>query len=281
LTILDHHLATRTFLVGERITLADIVVAVSLYRLYTKVLDSNFRKASVNANRWFSTVVNQPEFLAVLPATALCTKMEVAPAAAPKKEKEVKPKEEKPAPKKVEKKEEEEDLEALAEEEARAESKKKNILDALPPSKLNLDEWKRTYSNNDTRTVAIPWFWENYDPEGYCLYFADYKHNHELEKVFMTNNLLGGFVQRLDKLRKYGFGSMIIFGTEGNLAIKTCWLFRGSEVPAEMKECDDSEHYVWTKVDTNNQEHRERVNDFWAWDGFKDDKPFNCGRAFK
>jgi elongation factor 1-gamma len=34
LDILNHHLETRTFLVGERISLADIVVSMSLYRLY-------------------------------------------------------------------------------------------------------------------------------------------------------------------------------------------------------------------------------------------------------
>jgi len=288
LDILNHHLETRTFLVGERITLADIVVATSLYRLYTKVLDANFRKAYVNTNRWFSTLVNQPQFQAVLSNTTLATKMEVAPATAPKKEaapKEEKPKKEaapkKETPKKEEKKEEEVDLEALAEEEAKAESKKKNVLDSLPPSKFVMDEWKRQYSNTDTRTVAIPWFWENYDPEGYSLWFADYKYNNELEEIFKTCNLLGGFIQRLDKVRKYAFGSLLIFGTQGDSDIKTCWLFRGKEIPAEMLECDDSEHYNWSRVDTNNAEQKERVNNFWAWDGFTNEKPFNQGKVFK
>jgi elongation factor 1-gamma len=289
LQVLNTHLTTKTFLVGERISLADIVVATALYRLYVKVLDPNFRKNFVHANRWFTTLVNQPEFLAVLGPTTLATRMEVAPAAAnakPKEEKKEKKKaepkkeEKKPEPKKEEKVEEE-DLEALAEAEAQAESKKKNVLDALPPSKLNFDEWKRTYSNEETRSVAIPWFWEHFDPEGYSLYFADYKYNHELEKVFMTCNLLGGFIQRLDKLRKYGFGSMIIFGEEPNLEIKTCWMFRGTTIPQEMIECDDSEHYTWTKVDINNAEQKEQVNNFWAWDGFKEAKPFNQGKVFK
>jgi len=284
LDILNKHLETRTFLVGERITLADIVVATSLYRLYTKVLDANFRKAYVNTNRWFSTITNQPEFLAVLPATPLCVKMEVAPASAPKAEtKKPAAEEKKPAEKKPEAKPEskEEDLEALAEEEAKAESKKKNVLDSLPPSNFVLDEWKRQYSNTDTREVAIPWFWEHYDPEGYSLWFADYKYNQELEAIFKTCNLLGGFIQRLDKVRKYAFGSLLIFGTENDSVIKTAWLFRGKEIPAEMLECDDSEHYVWTKVDTTNAEQREQINNFWAWDGFKNEKPFNQGKVFK
>jgi len=279
LDILNHHLETRTFLVGERITLADIIVATSLYRLYTKVLDANFRKAYVHTNRWFLTCVNQPEFTAVLNSTTLCTKMEVAPANAPAK-KEEKPKAEKKEEPKAAPKEEV-DLEAMAEEEAKAESKKKNVLDSLPPSNFVMDEWKRQYSNTDTRTVAIPWFWEHYDAEGYSLWFADYKYNNELEQVFKTCNLLGGFIQRLDKVRKYAFGSLLIFGTEGDLEIKTAWLFRGKEIPADMLECDDSEHYNWVKVDTSNAEQREQINNFWAWDGFKGGKPFNQGKVFK
>merc|ERR1712232_372686 len=45
LSILNEHLKTRTFLVSERVTLADIVVALSLKNLYTTVLDPNFRRA--------------------------------------------------------------------------------------------------------------------------------------------------------------------------------------------------------------------------------------------
>jgi len=48
LGILNDHLADRTFLVGERISLADIIVAASLHRLFVKVLDPAFRKQFVN-----------------------------------------------------------------------------------------------------------------------------------------------------------------------------------------------------------------------------------------
>jgi elongation factor 1-gamma len=41
-----------------------------------------------------------------------------------------------------------------------AEPKVKNPLDDLPKSSFNLEEWKRQYSNLDTRTGAIPWFYE-------------------------------------------------------------------------------------------------------------------------
>jgi len=43
LQALNTHLLPRTYLVGERITLADIGVACTLLQLYQYVLDANFR----------------------------------------------------------------------------------------------------------------------------------------------------------------------------------------------------------------------------------------------
>jgi len=281
LAYLNKHLATRTYLVGERITIADIAVSMSLYYLYQKVMDVNFRKGFTNANRWFTTLVNQPQFKAVIGEFTFCTQQEVAKEGEVKAEtkpekKAEKPKEEKkPAPKPKPDDEEEED-------EFAEKPEKKNVLDFLPASKMNLDEWKRTYSNKETRTEALPWFFQNLDLEGYSLWFCEYKYNNELEAVFKTCNLLNGFYQRLEKLRKYGFGSMCIFGNEGgNLSISGVWLFRGKEVPAEMSEVDDYVHYDFRRLDTSNQADKALVEDYFAWDGNFGGRQFNQGKIYK
>ena len=140
---MDAHLADKTWLVGERITLADIVVAMSLIDLYLVVLDAGFRKQFTNTNRWFQTVVNQPEAASVLGKVELCKKMQQAPKSAKpaaKKEKKSEPKKkkaEKPAAKAAE----------PAAEAAKPKKKEKNPLDLLPKSSMDLDEWKRQYSN--------------------------------------------------------------------------------------------------------------------------------------
>jgi elongation factor 1-gamma len=72
LKILEAHLKDRTYLASERITLADIVVSLSLYPLYTKVLAPAFRKQFNNTNRWFNTLASQPNFVAVLGEIVLC-----------------------------------------------------------------------------------------------------------------------------------------------------------------------------------------------------------------
>ncbi|KAL4700892.1 hypothetical protein H8959_014896, partial [Pygathrix nigripes] len=75
LGLLDAHLKTRTFLVGERVTLADITVVCTLLCLYKQVLEPSFRQAFPNTNRWFLTCINQPQFRAVLREVKLCEKM--------------------------------------------------------------------------------------------------------------------------------------------------------------------------------------------------------------
>jgi len=281
LSFLNKHLATRTYLVGERITIADIAVSMSLYYLYQKVMDNNFRKGFINANRWFTTLVNQPEFKAVIGEFTFCTVAEVAKEGEVKKEekKEVKKEEKKPAQKPTPKPAAHDDEE---EDDAPVKEEKKNVLDMLPPSKLNLDEWKRTYSNKETRTEALPWLFQNLDLEGYSLWFCEYKYNDELEQVFKTCNLLNGFFQRLEKLRKYGFGSMCIFGTEpGHLSISGVWLFRGKEVPAEMTEVDDYVHYNFRRLDVSNTSDKALIEDYFAWDGSFGGRPFNQGKVYK
>ena len=59
--------------------------------------------------------------------------------------------------------------ESKPEESAPAKEKKDPFGD-LPPPKMVFDEWKKMYRNNDTATVAIPWFWENIDKEGKHLF---------------------------------------------------------------------------------------------------------------
>jgi len=159
--------------------------------------------------------------------------------------------------------------------------KGKNPLDQLPQSKYVLDEWKRRYSNEDTRTKALPWFWENFDADGFCIYFADYKYNEENEVLFKTLNLVNGFFQRLEKLHKYGFGSVLICNDDKPFEISTCWIFRGKEIPQEMLECEDQELYTWKRADTNDSATRELVSDYFAWDGKMGGKKFNQGKVFK
>ena len=103
-----------------------------------------------------------------------------------------------------------------------------------------------------------------YDPEGYSLWFCDYKFNEENTVTFVTMNKVGGFLQRMDHVRKYAFGKMCILGEEPPFKIKGVWLFRGLEIPQlVLDECYDAELYKWSKVDISNEEQKALVNAYF------------------
>merc|ERR1712130_659520 len=69
------------------------------------------------------------------------------------------------------------------------------------------DTWKRVYSNEDTRSKALPWFYENFDKDGFSIWRFDFKYNDELSQIFMSCNQIGGFFNRLEGSRKYLMGT--------------------------------------------------------------------------
>jgi hypothetical protein len=187
--VLEDHLLVNTYLVGERLTLADIFTATGLVRGFEYFFDKKFRDANPNLTRWYETVYNQPVYKEI--AGELKFIDEALKNVPPKKEqapkKEQQPKEQAPKePKKAKKEQDEED-----EDEDKPAPKPKHPLEALDRATFVLDDWKRKYSNEDSRKVALPWFWENAQFEEYSLWKVDYKYNDELTMTFMSSNLIG------------------------------------------------------------------------------------------
>jgi elongation factor 1-gamma len=266
LAFLEAHLATRTFLVGQCVTGADIACALAMLDASTVVFDGAFREPFPNVFRWFMTCINQPEFTAVIGEVTLCVEAKSAkPAKAAKPAKEKKPQQPKQEKKKKEKKPKSDDDEEPAPAPA---AKRVNPLESLPKSPMNLDELKRKYSNSES-PVFFKWLWENYDAEGWCWYFCKYQYPNDFSKLFNANNLVNGFVQRLDPLRKWGFGSLCICGEyeKAPWNIYGIWLFRGQEVPFEMYDCPDAEVYDFEKCDPSNPEHRTKMEALMAAEG--------------
>merc|ERR1712106_341111 len=287
LKTLNDHLLTRTFLVGERLTLADIAVACTLLNLYKQVLDPAFRKPFLNVTRWFTTVINQPNAKAVIGSFTLCSKMaefdskkfaEFSGKGGDKKGKEKAPKAEK---KKEPEKKKEKEVEPEAD--FPMEPKKKDPLDALPKGSFDLEEWKRFYSNNGEEP-SIAWFWDHFDHENYSIWQGDYKYNDELTMVFMSCNLIGGMFQRLEKLKKNAFASACLFGKDNDSSISGIWVFKGQELAFEL--CEDWQidyaSYEWKKFDSKSEECKKKVAQYWKWDcSDATGRPFNQGKILK
>ncbi|KAJ1719350.1 Elongation factor 1-gamma, partial [Coemansia erecta] len=72
LGVLNALVVDRTFLVGERLTIADIIVACDLILSYKYYLEEADRKQYRNLTRYFKTMVAQPAFKAVIGDFELC-----------------------------------------------------------------------------------------------------------------------------------------------------------------------------------------------------------------
>jgi len=289
LTALNNHLLPRTFLVGERVSLADIAVCCTMMNLFKYVLDPAFRKPFGNVTRWFTTMVNQPNVKAVIGEFVLCTKMaefdskKFAEFSGKGKKDDKKAKEKKPQPEKKAEKKPEKAEKPAEEEEPKMPEKKKDPLDLLPPGNFNMEEWKRFYSNNE-EDDSIKWFWEHFDPAHYSIWRGDYKYNNELTMIFMSCNLIGGMFQRLEKLKKNAFASCCLFGENNNSSISGIWVWRGQELAFDLSEDwqIDSPSYAWKKLDPASEETKKLVKDYFKWEGTDaEGRAFNQGKIFK
>ncbi|KFY07012.1 hypothetical protein V492_07522 [Pseudogymnoascus sp. VKM F-4246] len=257
-SVIEAHLASNTYLSGERITLADLFGTALISRGFQYFFDKAWRAEYPNVTRWYETVYNQPIYTDVAGALNFIdepTLKNVAP-----KKAESAPKAPKAAAKPKAKAAEEDDEEPVVEA-----PKAKHPCEALAKPTVPIDEWKRQYSNLDT-PVALKWFWENYNPEDYSLWAVDYKYNDELTQVFMTANLIGGFFTRLEASRKYIFGCASVYGTNNDSIIKGAFVIRGQDAFPCFDVAPDYESYQFTKLDASKPEDREFVNEQWTWE---------------
>ncbi|TPP41685.1 Elongation factor 1 gamma, conserved domain family protein [Leishmania donovani] len=217
---LELWLETRTFLVGERMTVADISVAFALqwvYRMNVKHGEELTKKYR-NAYRLYNTVMQQPKTV--------------------------------------------------------------EVLKQWGATSFVLDAYKREYSNTDTRTVAAPYFFEHYDTEGYTCFWARYKYNEDNKKQFMTANLVRGWFQRMEHVRKYAFGVALIIGEDAAHELVSFWVFRGKGMPEIVSEVVDTELFEWEEI-KDVQAEKEKITDYLCWEGPTIPRPVLEGRCFK
>jgi len=263
LQLLEDHLVKNTYLVGEQLTLADIECAGMFCPLLTFVVSQEWQKKYPAIIRWASTVLNSKVFSAKLPdgftpagpdsldqfwgmKAAFEGKAPKAQAkqAAPQQAKQAKQAAEEPAPKKA-----------------------GHPLADLGKSTIPIDELKRTFSNKDARTEALPWFWNSfYNDDEWSLWKIDYKYNDELRMTFMSNNLIGGLFARLLASTKYMFGVAHVYGENMNNGIRGAFVVRGHDWYPAFEVGPDWESYTFTRLDASNPKDREELEDIWAGD---------------
>ena len=248
---LDQQVKGKRYAFGEQLTLADISLFRHLKFFFQLVWPKKFRESVFpNVNDWFLRVLNTPEVDKVYGKILLCSQP-LKPFIPEKKEEKKDKNEDKP-------KEKNEEKEVKK-------PPKKNPLDELPPSPLELETFKRAFLNNKDKEDAMKKFWEIYDPQGYSIWWLEYQNlPSECKILYRTSNSKGMFLQKCDALRRYAFAVHGVYGVENDYKVRGVWMFRGLEIPQEMKDNDLYEYITFRKLDTTKDEDRQLIHDYWT-----------------
>jgi len=273
---LNNDLLTKTFLVGERVTLADITLCTSLVMLYVQVLDPKFREAYVNVNRWFETCINQPNFKNILGEIKLCEKMatfdnkryqELHPKGGKEKaKKEQKPKEKKPKAA----------AEPAAPAPAAEKPVKKDYFADVPKSEFVLDTFKKFFMDDkNTAEMTCKYLEDNMDFNAYSMWYCEQDDARKDQTLqFKASNLANGFLQRIEGLRKHSAGVLAVYKEDSHFFVSGVWIFRG-QTNAFERNPDwniDAANFRIRKLDFNDASDKKLLMDqFYAEDALWSD----------
>jgi len=253
LKLLNKHLEGKTHIVGSNVTVADVTLFGILRHYFMLLFPEPMRKTLFpHVTTWLVNIGNSEAAQRVYGRLTLC-KVPAKPFIGEKKEE--KPKAEKPK---------EKTHEGGDEEEEKPKKKAANPLDLLPPTTFDLDAFKRDFLNTDDKKGAMERFWSNFDPNGFSFWWMQYqKLPSEGQIFFKTNNSSNFFLQKVDNFRKYTFAVHGVYGVEGNYEVRGLWMWRGLDVPEEMKSHDSFPYMTIKKLDPSNPAEKALIEEYW------------------
>ena len=239
---LDPLFLKQTFAVGERITIADIVLACSLYFLVpTEHKDALFKGAD-NVARWYNLITNTGTVKNHLNSHPLCSSTSDKP------DKKSSPLDELPESTFI--------LDAWK----RQYSNDKNLRECSMP-------W--FWNHFDPKGYSL-WYMRYEKTEG------------ENVVDYATANMLSGFLQRLDNnFRKYSFAVLNVIGEKGNFDIQGVWLIRGNEIPNELKEHPSFQYYEFKRLNQNDTRDKALIEDYWCNDDVVEGRSISSCKVWK
>ena len=320
LKLIENELGKNEFIVGNKITLADVALFSKLRFLMMFHLPEQMRKKLFpKTTTWFEKIMNSNEARKAYGRTVLCTtplkpfdgKMNKKNNENKNKEEKVKEneqdKEEKPnknekkdkkgkKDKQNEKKGNQNDKkgnqnnkkdkkENAKKEEPKPEIKKEepyvpsiletnrfnlkqienNPLDSLSPSKFDLEKFKKELINSNDKKSSLTNFWKEFDSEGYSLWYIEYNNDpNECITLFRICVIKGDILEQLKYFKKYSFGVLGAYGGDGEYKIKGCMLWRGNDIPEEIKTIHCFKKMTFKKLDSKNEKDQELVTEYWT-----------------
>ena len=230
------------YIIGDKLTLADIVLFRYLRFFFMFYLTEKIRNSLCpKLTSWFENIMNTQEAIEAYGRTLLCKKQ--------LKPLEIKTEKNK---NKVETKKEI--------------KKEKNPLDFLPPSKFDINNFKKEFCENNNKKNVMEKFWKDFDPEGYSLWFIEYQNlESEGKKLFRMKNSKNFFLERIDEnFKNYAFGVHGVYGNNNEFKVRGLWMFRGKEIPKEIKENEYFNYLTIKQLSNENDKDKKLVEDYWT-----------------
>ena len=229
------------FIMGNKLTLADIVLFRYLRFFFMFYLTEKIRNSLCpKLTLWFENIMNTQEAIEAYGRTLLCKKQL------------------KPLDIKIEKNKNKN--------EPKKEIKKENPLDFLPPSKFDLDNFKKEFCENSNKKEVMEKFWKDFDPKGYSLWLIEYQNlESEGKKLFRMKNSKNFFLERFDDdFKRYSFGVHGVYGNNNEFKVKGLWMWRGEDIPEEIKENEYFNYLNIKKLDCKNEKDKKLVEEYWT-----------------
>ena len=229
------------FIMGNKLTLADIVLFRYLRFFFMFYLTEKIRNSLCpKLTLWFENIMNTQEAIEAYGRTLLCKKQL------------------KPLDIKIEKNKNKN--------EPKKEIKKENPLDFLPPSKFDLDNFKKEFCENSNKKEVMEKFWKDFDPKGYSLWLIEYQNlESEGKKLFRMKNSKDFFLERFDDdFKRYSFGVHGVYGNNNEFKVKGLWMWRGEDIPEEIKENEYFNYLNIKKLDCKNDKDKKLVEEYWT-----------------
>ena len=234
----------KKYILGDKITLADIVLFRYLRYFMMLHFPENLRNSLLpKVTKWFENIMKSPEAIEAYGRTILCKKQL------------------RPLNIKIDRSKR---LELFKNSKVKKEI---NPLDSLPSSSFNLEQFKTDFmEEKGNKDEIMKKFWKEFDPKGYSLWWLEYQNlSMEGKKLFRMKNSKNFFLERIDEdFKNYAFGIHGVYGKEGDYKVKGLWLWRGNEIPKEIKENDYFKYMTIKNLKSNNNNDKQIVNEYWT-----------------
>lgn len=226
---LDSTLGSNTHFVGSRLTVTDVAL-YGVVKLYFNLVfnDAMTSKVIPNLHKWFTSVGSHDVVARHYGVSYICKQplkfVDLSPVVPAAKVEKAQPVEEK------------------------KEEKQKHPCDLLPPSKVELEVFKRAFMNKNKEEELRKVFTE-IEEGAYSFWHLVYdKLDDECKQYLPTKNMTNMFLQKADTARKYCLAGHGIYGEEGNYDIRGVWMVRGEEIKHVLADHDSFEYYKLRKL---------------------------------